>query len=100
MGLLRGEEEARAPAVKVFYKRNDSALFGEFAVATQPLARPVKPLHTEDIRKVLSALPLAVGTPLLRMNAEFDDVQLASSGSLDPCFPVTYASINTTPQPL
>ncbi len=100
MGLLRGEEEARGPAVKAFYKRNDSALFGEFAVATQPLARRVKPLHTEDIRKVLSALPLAVGTSLLRMNADFDDVQLASSGSLDPCFPVKDASINNHPQPL
>ena len=52
-------------AVRAFYKRNNSPLFGDFALASQPAERPVKPLFTEDIRLVLKTLPLEVRTPLI-----------------------------------
>ncbi|MGD0330915.1 MAG: tyrosine-type recombinase/integrase [Nitrososphaeria archaeon] len=52
-------------AIKQFYKRNDSPLFGDFSVSIQQMKEPPKPLEADDIRKVLKALPLSLRTPLL-----------------------------------
>jgi integrase len=64
----RGSSESHrreaAAAVKMFYKRNDSLLFGDFAIASGPLTAPPKALKAVDIRKVLLALPAHIRTPL------------------------------------
>jgi len=51
--------------ISQFYKRNDSPLFGDFALSKAELVKPPKPLSAQDIRKVLRALPVSSRTPLL-----------------------------------
>jgi len=54
-----------AAAVRMFYKRNDASLVGDFCVAEGQVPTPDAALPAEDIRKVLLALPLGVRLPLL-----------------------------------
>jgi integrase len=54
-----------AAAVMMFYKRNDSPLFGDFQLAEGKPTRPAPALSAEDIRAVLKALPLAQRLALL-----------------------------------
>lgn len=56
-----------AAAIRSFYQRNDSELFGDYRTASQKLEPPAKALYPEDIRKVLLALPLRDRAPLLLM---------------------------------
>ena len=64
-----GKSESRrtvvAAAVKQFYERNDSQLFGFFKVSQGPDTLRDKPLRAADIRAVLLALPLGVRAPYL-----------------------------------
>lgn len=59
------ERRLAAAAIKQFYQRNDSLLFGDFEVSRQRPREPAKPLKAEDIRQVLKALPINTRTPLL-----------------------------------
>lgn len=52
-------------AVKEFYKKNDSPLFGDIGFSLGQAQAPPKALHEEDIRKVLHLLPLNAKLPLL-----------------------------------
>lgn len=56
-----------AAAIKMFYKRNDSPLFGDFKTSTQQMKTPAKALFPEDIRKILLSLRIRDRTPLLLM---------------------------------
>lgn len=64
-GTSEAHRELAASVVKAFYKRNDSLLYGDFSIAQQPLQAPRKALKAEDIRAVLTALPLNIRAPLL-----------------------------------
>jgi integrase len=69
----REESEAKrklaSAAVRMFYQRNNSPLWGDYRVTETPVletpsARP-KALYAEDIRLVLSTLDMRIRTPLL-----------------------------------
>jgi integrase len=64
-GCSESKRRLAAAAIKEFYKKNDSPLWGDFTIASQPLKAPVKALYAEDIRRVLLALPVRTRTPLL-----------------------------------
>ena len=64
-GLSEASRRQIAAAIRKFYERNDSPLFGDFSVSVQPLKARPKPLRAEDIRKLLKALPIHYRTPLL-----------------------------------
>jgi integrase len=51
--------------VKVFYRRNDSQLVGDFSVAEGPAITPDKALLADDVRVVLKTLSLASRIPFL-----------------------------------
>lgn len=57
----------KAAAVRVFYTRNDSPLFGDFMVSEGKPDDPRKALKAEDIREVLKALPVQQRAPLVLM---------------------------------
>jgi integrase len=69
--LKREDSESKrtlaSAAIKMFYKRNDSPLFGDFKTSPQQMKAPAKALFPEDIRLVLLALTLRDRTPLLLM---------------------------------
>jgi integrase len=54
-----------AAAVKVFYRRNDSQLVGDFSVAEGPAVTPDRALLADDVRVVLKTLPLSSRIPFL-----------------------------------
>ncbi|MDA4117593.1 MAG: site-specific integrase [Thaumarchaeota archaeon] len=64
-GASESKRHVSAAAIKEFYRRNDSQLFGDFQLALQAPKPAPKPLRSEDIRRVLLALPLNVRAPLL-----------------------------------
>jgi integrase len=67
--IKQGNKEATrrlvSACVKEYYKRNDSELFGDFSVASQPFGPSAKALRAEDIRTVLKSLPLNIRAPLI-----------------------------------
>jgi hypothetical protein len=67
--VKQGSKEATrriaAASVKEFYKRNDSALFGDWQIASTPTEEPEKPLKAQDIRLVLKALSASLRVPFL-----------------------------------
>lgn len=66
--LSRGvgtKRASAAAAVRMFYKRNDSQLVGDFSVAEGRAVTPDKALLADDVRVVLKTLPLHTRTPLL-----------------------------------
>ncbi len=64
-GYAMSYRAGAASTVKKWYERNDSPLFGEVRIAESDGEPRDKPLSSEDIRKVLKALPLQIRTPLL-----------------------------------
>ncbi|HEV2226562.1 MAG TPA: hypothetical protein VGR56_07145 [Nitrososphaerales archaeon] len=54
-----------AAAVMMFFRRNDSELFGDFQVAVGKPERPPAPLVADEVRLVLKSLPLTQRLPLL-----------------------------------
>ncbi|MGD0145945.1 MAG: tyrosine-type recombinase/integrase [Nitrososphaerales archaeon] len=65
-GVSYSTRKMTSTAVREFYKRNDSTLFGDFSVSEpQTDQRPPKPLEAGDIRATLSALPPQQRLPLL-----------------------------------
>ena len=54
-----------AAAIKQFYKRNDSPLFGDFSISSQEVKENPNPLRFEEIQKVLKTMSLNLRTPLL-----------------------------------
>jgi integrase len=54
-----------AAAVKVFYRRNDSQLVGDFSVAEGPAVSPDRALLADDVRIVLKTLSLMSRIPFL-----------------------------------
>lgn len=64
-GSSESKRRLAAVAVREFYKKNDSPLWGDFTIASQPLEPPTKALFAEDIRQVLMALPVRTRAPLL-----------------------------------
>jgi integrase len=66
--LIRCSESHRrvaAAAVKGLYEKNDSPLFGKVNIAVQEAVSPDRALKTDDIRRVLRALPIGIRIPLL-----------------------------------
>ena len=57
----------KAAAVKQFYLRNDSPLFGDFVIADGKPEKGRKMPSADDIREVLKALPVDKRTPLVLM---------------------------------
>ncbi len=64
-GFSESKRHIAANAVRQFYEKNDSSLFGDYSLASQPLKEPAPPLHPDDVRKVLLALPLRARAPLV-----------------------------------
>jgi integrase len=64
-GLSESKRHLALHAVRQFYQKNDSSLFGDYSLASQPLREPAPPLFPEDIRKVLLAMPVRTRAPLL-----------------------------------
>lgn len=64
-GLAGTSREVYAAVVKSFYAKNDSALWGNFAVARDAPKEPIPALRSEDIRLVMRSLPVQIRTPLL-----------------------------------
>jgi len=64
-GLSQGTREVRAAIIGQFYKKNDSALWGNFVVSSEAAKAPPRPLEAGDIREVLKSLPISIRTPLL-----------------------------------
>jgi len=64
-GLSDSKRMNVAATVAGFYKANDSPLFGNFRVSKNGGSTPTKIPRTEDIRKVLGALPLRIRAPFL-----------------------------------
>lgn len=64
-GYSESHRRLVAAGIQQLYKRNDSALFGDFSVSRQAEREPRKPLRADDVRQVLKSLPLGVRTPLL-----------------------------------
>ena len=59
-GNSEGTRLIRSAAIKMFYRRNDSPLTGDFSLKREE-ARPVEaPLLADDIRTVLKTLPLHI----------------------------------------
>ena len=76
-----------AAAVRKFYERNDSELFGDFAVSFERDKDLEKPLLPEDIRCVLRTLPPHVRLPFLitwQSGIEFDKVLSLRWGDVQP----------------
>lgn len=63
--IVDGSRAVSASMVKQFYERNDSALFGDFAVALDAVRPPPPPLEAQDIRVVMRSLPLQHRLPLI-----------------------------------
>lgn len=63
--LSESQRAVSASAIRQFYQANDSQLFGDYRTAMQEPRPPAKPLHAEDIRKVLQAVPVRCRVPLL-----------------------------------
>jgi integrase len=67
--MREGRKEAHRrlafSAIREFYKKNDSPLFGDIGVSSGPAEPPAQALPPEDIRKVLKVLPLNVRLPLI-----------------------------------
>jgi integrase len=64
-GLGDSTRNIAVAAIRGFYQANDSPLFGHWRVALQKPTAPPPPLHAEDIRKVLLAMPTRFRTPLV-----------------------------------
>jgi len=64
-GAAEMKRVVAATAIKRFYFRSNSPLFGDFEVSRGSVPPPAKPLLAEDIREVLKALPLNIRAPLL-----------------------------------
>jgi len=62
---LGTKRASSAAAVRMFYKRNDSQLVGDFSVAEGRAVTPDRALLADDVRVVLKTLPLHSRTPLL-----------------------------------
>ena len=61
-------DQARSLArvsITMFYRSNDSALFGYFRMSERPPRAPAPPLWSDDIRKVLSYLSPVMRCPLV-----------------------------------
>ena len=66
-GVDESSRHRKVAAIRMFYKRNDSPLFGDFSMAE---GRPEKRKRTpsaDDIREVLKALPIQQRAPLVLM---------------------------------
>jgi integrase len=57
----------KAAAIRQFYKRNDSNLFGDFSLSDGKPEQCQKALSADDIREVLKTLPLQQRAPLVVM---------------------------------
>lgn len=64
-GLSDSKRQMAAATVRMFYRANDSPLFGAFKVSQGAVVPPPKPLKAEDIRAVLSVLPVNIRAPLV-----------------------------------
>lgn len=64
-GYSESKRHAAANAIRMFYEKNDSSLFGDYSLASQPLETPPPPLYPDDIRKVLLAMNLRARAPLV-----------------------------------
>ncbi|MDG6909310.1 MAG: tyrosine-type recombinase/integrase [Nitrososphaerota archaeon] len=68
-GVLKGSRSDSlrriTAAVVMFYKRNDSPLFGDFQVSMSKPVKPAPALPADETRRVLKAMPLAQRLPLL-----------------------------------
>jgi integrase len=64
-GTSSSYRRVAASAVKGFYDRNDSPLYGRLRIAEGSPEAPSRALKAEDIRRVLLALPIQVRAPLL-----------------------------------
>lgn len=64
-GLSESKRFMAAATVRMFYRANDSQLFGAFKIAQAAVVPPLKALRAEDIRLVLSVLPVNVKAPLV-----------------------------------
>ena len=64
-GLSPAYRGVSASVIRQFYKSNDSPLWGDYRTASQDPLPPAKPLHVEDIRRVLLDLPVRARAPLL-----------------------------------
>jgi integrase len=57
----------KAAAIKEFYRRNDSDLFGDFSLSDGKAERQKSTPPADDIREVLKALPIQQRAPLVLM---------------------------------
>ncbi len=64
-GIPESSRVIAASAIKQFYKRNDSPLFGDFQVAAGEVRATMPIPEGEDVRRVLKAMPLPQRAPLL-----------------------------------
>ena len=64
-GFSESKRHIATNAIRQFYEKNDSSLFGDYSLASQPLAEPAPPLYPDDVRKVLLALPVRARAPLV-----------------------------------
>ena len=64
-GVQESSRHRKSAAVRQFYARNDSPLFGDFSVSEGKPDLQAKALSAEDIRQVLKALPVTQRAPLI-----------------------------------
>lgn len=64
-GLSESKRLMTASIVRTFYRANDSPLFGAFKISQSAVVPPPKALKAEDIRTVLSVLPVNIRAPLV-----------------------------------
>lgn len=64
-GYSESKRHVASNAIKMFYERNDSALFGDYSLASQPLEEPAPALFPEDVRKVLLSMNPRARAPLV-----------------------------------
>jgi integrase len=66
-GLGYSTRHRKVAAIRQFYRRNDSDLFGDFSLSDGKPEQRRKALSADDIREVLKALPLQQRVPLVVM---------------------------------
>jgi integrase len=64
-GRGQASRELAEAAIRGFYRSNDSPLFGHWKMAEQKPEAPAPPLYSEDVRRILVAMPVRMRTPLV-----------------------------------